>query len=1201
MSSSTDWQFWIDRGGTFTDIVARDPNGQLHSHKLLSDNPRQYKDAAIAGIRQILKLTENEAIPAAHVSAVKMGTTVATNALLERKGEPTVLAITKGFRDALRIGYQNRPDIFALDVQLPEPLYNEVVEIPERINASGEILQQLDEDACHMTFTALRDAGYRSIAIVLMHAYHSPQHEHSLGRIARECGFEQVSLSSECSPLPRLVSRGDTAVADAYLSPVLRRYVDQVQNELGNIPLLFMQSNGGLCHASAFQGRDSILSGPAGGVVGGIETALAAGFDRLIGFDMGGTSTDVWHYAGEYEHETVSEVAGILLRVPMMKIHTVAAGGGSILHYADQRFQVGPDSAGADPGPACYRQQGPLTVTDCNVMLGKLQPDQFPAVFGPGADEPLDASAVERKFHQLAGIIEPLADRHDLHSIAEGFLTIAVENMALAIKQISVQRGYDISGYTLCSFGGAGGQHACLVADALGIDRIYCHPLSGVLSAYGIGLAAVTSMHEAAIGRPLETQSSELLSQQYRALTQSGLADLKAQGADTKSTKHEGRAFLRYKGSDTTLELDYCTEMARLGDQFHNLHRQQFGFADEACGIIIESLRVTVSVQHGHHHAEPAQPENSRQTRAYVRFYSGGKIHDALIVSRDTLPPGECITGPAIITEQTATLVIEPGWQAVVQADLSLILARIEARKMLNTTTRADKPDPVRLEIFNRRFMSIAEQMGFALARTSHSVNIKERLDFSCALFDPTGNLVANAPHVPVHLGSMSDSVRAVIARHGDDMCAGDAWVLNNPYQGGTHLPDITAVTPVFDEHKNRLLFFVASRGHHADIGGISPGSMPSDSHRIDEEGILLDNLRLVRNHILDEQTLRDTLASGNWPARKPQQNIADLQAQLAANSQGVRELHALINEFGESTVLAYMRHVQDNAEQAVRTAIDTLSDGSHSCQMDNGARISVDIRIDRERRTATIDFSGTSGQADNNFNAPASICRAAVLYVFRCMVDKDIPLNEGCMRPLELNIPARSLINPEYPAAVVAGNVETSQVIVDCLFGALDVMAASQGTMNNLTFGDGQYQYYETLGGGYGAAQDNNGASAVQCHMTNSRLTDPEILEQRFPVLVEYFLIRNNSGGNGQHTGGNGLERCLRFLRPMHLSILSNRRETRPFGLAGGDDGQPGENWYIEPGGKQHRLAASTTIEMPIGSKFLIKTPGGGGFGRQT
>jgi len=1200
MITPSGWEFWVDRGGTFTDVVARDLDGQLHSHKLLSDNPRQYRDAAIAGIRHILNLTSTDAIPAEQVSAVKMGTTVATNALLERKGEPTVLAITKGFGDALRIGYQNRPDIFALDVQLPEPLYSEVVEIPERMSASGEVLQPLDEEACRLTFTALHDAGYRSIAIVLMHAYHSPAHEQALGRIARECGFEQVSLSSESSPLPRLISRGDTTVVDAYLSPVLRRYVNQVQNELGDIPLLFMQSNGGLCHASAFQGRDSILSGPAGGVVGGIETALAAGYDRLIGFDMGGTSTDVWHYAGEYEHETVSEVAGILLRVPMMKIHTVAAGGGSILHFADQRFQVGPDSAGAEPGPACYRQNGPLTVTDCNVMLGKLQPEQFPAVFGPEGDEPLDASAVEQKFRQMLSIIDPLAEHQNLETIAEGFLTIAVENMAQAIKQISVQRGYDISGYTLCSFGGAGGQHACLVADALGIKRIYCHPLSGVLSAYGIGLAAVTSMHETAIGRALEAQSSGLLSQHYDALVKSGINALTEQGADTKTTSNEGRIFLRYQGSDTTLEVDYSTDTELLEEQFHDLHRQQFGFADEDCEIIIESLRVTVSVQHDHHHAEAAQQVCINEEQKSVQFYSGGLLHDALILSRDTLAQGARITGPAIITEKTATLVIEAGWQAIVETDLSLTLTRIETRKKLQSTAGIEEPHPVKLEIFNRRFMSIAEQMGFALARTSHSVNIKERLDFSCALFDPTGNLIANAPHVPVHLGSMSDSVRAVIAKHGDDIRAGDAYVLNNPYQGGTHLPDITAVTPVFDDQDECLLFFVASRGHHADIGGISPGSMPSGSHRIDEEGILFDNLRLVRNCVLDEQTLRNTLTSGDWPARKPQQNIADLQAQLAANTQGARELHVLIDEFGEATVLAYMQHVQDNAEQAVRAAIDTLSDGSHSCQMDNGAEIRVDIRIDRKQRAASIDFSGTSGQSDSNFNAPASICRAAVLYVFRCMVDKDIPLNEGCMRPLKLNIPARSMISPEYPAAVVAGNVETSQVIVDCLFGALGVMAASQGTMNNLTFGDGQYQYYETLGGGYGAGRDNTGASAVQCHMTNSRLTDPEILEQRFPVRLEYFRIRKHSGGSGQHTGGNGLERCLRFLKPMQVSILSNRRETRPFGLFGGDDGQAGENWYIEPEGKQHQLTASATIEMPDEGRFLIKTPGGGGFGRQ-
>jgi 5-oxoprolinase (ATP-hydrolysing) len=1180
--------------------VARDPDGRLHSHKLLSDNPRRYPDAAIAGIRHILGLANDETIPSVQVEAVKMGTTVATNALLERKGEPTVLAITRGFGDALRIGYQNRPDIFALDVQLPEPLYERVVEIPERMNAAGEVLEPLDEETCRLLFRQLYASGYRSIAIVLLHAYHSPAHERALGRLARECGFGQVSLSSESSPLPRLVSRGDTTVADAYLSPVLRRYVNQVQQELGDIPLLFMQSNGGLCHASAFQGRDSILSGPAGGVVGGIETARVAGFERLIGFDMGGTSTDVWHYAGEYEHETVSEVAGILLRVPMMRIHTVAAGGGSILHYADRRFQVGPDSAGADPGPASYRQGGPLTVTDCNVMLGKLQPDHFPAVFGDAGKEPLDAIAVEHRFQQLAGIIEPLHQHPDLQAIAEGFLTIAIENMAQAIKQISVQRGYDISGYTLCSFGGAGGQHACLVAEALGIKRIYCHPLSGVLSAYGIGLAAVTSIHEAAIGQPLAPAAVGVLQQHYWSLGQSGRQALGKQGANTDSAQLHGRLFLRYQGSDTTLELDYSTDIAGLEKRFHDLHRQQFGFADEVCAIVIESLRVTVSVAQEHHRAIPTRAVVAvDKEMAHVAFYSGGQRHDAVLRPRASLAPGQAQDGPAILTEETATLVIEPGWRATVQADLSLVLTHITPRRQPGNQGKTGGPDPVRLEVFNRRFMGIAEQMGVALARTSHSVNIKERLDFSCALFDSAGNLVANAPHVPVHLGSMSDSVRAVIAKHGADIRPGDAYVLNNPYRGGTHLPDITAVTPVFDKQDEHLLFFVAARGHHADIGGISPGSMPANSHSIEEEGILLDNLRLVRNHRLDSTALRNALESGDWPARNAEQNIADLQAQFAANTRGVHELHALIDEFGEATVLTYLEYVQDNAEQAVRDAIDSLSDGSYRCRMDDGSMISVAIHIDGKLRTATIDFSGTSGQTGNNFNAPASICRAAVLYVFRCMVDKDIPLNEGCMKPLRLNIPPRSVINPEYPAAVVAGNVETSQVIVDCLFGALGVMAASQGTMNNLTFGNGRRQYYETLGGGYGAGRDHDGASGVQCHMTNSRLTDPEILEQRFPVLVECFHIRRQSGGAGRHRGGDGLERCLRFLEPMQVSILSNRRDTHPFGLAGGDDGQRGENWYIDPQGTRHRLAASASMNMPAGGRFLIKTPGGGGFGK--
>ena len=1197
------WKFWVDRGGTFTDVVACDPEGNLHSHKLLSENPEQYPDAAIAGIRHILSLSHSAAIPAEQVDSVRMGTTVATNALLERKGTPTVLAITKGFADALRIGGQNRPDIFALNVELPDRLYNHVIEIPERITASGRVERPLDKDSCLKALNAAYEDGFRSLAIVLMHGYHFPQHEQIIAEIACQCGFEQISLSSESSPLPRLISRGDTTVADAYLSPVLQRYVQQVNHELGDIPLLFMQSTGGLCHARSFRGKDAILSGPAGGVVGGVETAGQAGFSRLIGFDMGGTSTDVWHFAGDYEHQSEQLISGIRLRTPMMRINTVAAGGGSILHYSDGRFQVGPDSSGANPGPACYRRDGPLSLTDCNVLLGKIQPDHFPAVFGPEGNLRLDAITVKEKFSQFAELnlladtdIEPL-------NIAEGFLTIAIENMAQAIRNISVQRGYDISNYTLCVFGGAGGQHACLVADALGIKSIYCHPMAGVLSAYGIGLADVSTVHETAVDKILSIAIQDTLQQHFKRLVDLCLSDLKQQGEDCTYTQTTARLFLRYPGSDTTLELPYSAEADELTETFTTSHRLQYGYSDPSSDIIIESIRVTVSTQ-GESTTEQAihcddQPPETTETE----FFSGGKKHTANIYSRENLSVGLTITGPAIITENTGTLIVEPGWKAEVLEDMSIILKRYFSPSSSRQTKASLQTDPVLLEIFNRRFMSIAEQMGLVLERTSHSVNIKERMDFSCAIFTANGDLIANAPHIPVHLGSMSDSVRAVIDKYKGDINAGDSFILNNPYQGGTHLPDITVITPVFedgsnDQDTNSLLFFVASRGHHADIGGITPGSMPAYSQNIAEEGILLDNLRLVKNYLFDEILIKELLAQGAYPARKPEQNIADLRAQLAANHQGISELHKLLLEFGSEMVCSYTAHVLDNAESTVRNVLNSLNDGQFSCVMDNGAHLCVDIRIDHKRRSAIIDFNGTSEQLDSNFNAPASVCRAAVLYVFRCLVNKDIPLNEGCLRPLEIRIPEHSLINPDFPAAVVAGNVETSQIIVDCLFAALGVMAASQGTMNNFTFGDEKYQYYETICGGTGAGPDHNGTSAVQSHMTNSRLTDPEILEQRFPVLLDYFRLRVNSGGDGKFHGGNGVERCIRFNQPVQVSILSNRRSTEPFGLAGGNAGNSGENWYIDPEGKKQSLPACTAFDLPAGGSVLIRTPGGGGYG---
>ncbi len=1215
------WQFWIDRGGTFTDIVARRPDGRITTHKLLSENPGHYSDAALQGIRNAMEITDDEPLPGEFIEAIKMGTTVGTNALLERKGERTVLAITEGFRDCLRIGYQNRPDIFALNIVLPEMLYEGVIEITERCNAMGQKLIPLDKNRAQADLQAAFDSGIRSVAIVLMHAWQSTDHEREVAELARSIGFSQISVSHQVSPLMKIVSRGDTTVVDAYLSPLLRRYVNQVvtglktgspkvkDNNAPPIPLggkkgngkprlMFMQSNGGLIDAAYFQGKDSILSGPAGGIVGAVATSKIAGFEKIVTFDMGGTSTDVAHFAGEYERSFETEVAGVRMRAPMMHIHTVAAGGGSILHFDGMRFRVGPDSAGANPGPACYRNGGPLCVTDANVMLGKLPLEFFPKVFGPQGNWSIDADIVRKKFTNLSKKVH--ADGGKLttpEQVAEGFLSVAVENMANAIKRISIQRGYNVAEYTLCCFGAAGGQHACRVADNLGITRIFLHPYAGVLSAYGMGLADFRIIRQHAVEEQLCEGIIEHTQGLFDDLETIGKHEMTAQGIADENTHLIRRVHLRYQGTDTALAVEFASRQTMI-KKFETLHRSRFGFVYENKVHIVEAISVEI-IGATTRTEDPIQQTNSgRQNHpvGITRMFSGGSYRETPIFLRNDLAPSSQFEGPAIIVDPTSTTVIEPNWQVEITPLNHLVLTR--ATPLVRRSAIGTRVDPVMLEIFNKLFMSIAEQMGDTLQNTAYSVNIKERLDFSCAVFDQQGELIANAPHIPVHLGSMDESVQALIKSQSDGMSPGDVYLLNSPYHGGTHLPDITVVTPVFDQKDKDILFYVASRGHHADIGGITPGSMPPTSQHIDEEGVLSDGLKLVEAGYFREDIVTAWLLGNPYPARNPNQNIADLHAQIAANEKGVGELRRMVAHYSLSTVQAYMQHVRNNAAEAVRRTLTRLKDGRFTYRMDNGAEIRVAINIDHSSRTARIDFSGTSKQQTTNLNAPAAVCKAAVLYVFRTLVQDDIPLNAGCLRPLEIIIPEGSMLNPVYPAAVVAGNVETSQYIVDTLYGALGVLAASQGTMNNFTFGNDQWQYYETICGGAGAGSDFDGCDAVQTHMTNSRITDPEVLEWRFPVLLETFAIRACTGGGGQHRGGNGVIRRIRFLEPMTAAILSNHRNEPPFGLKGGEPGALGNNRVEKNNGSVIKLTGCNKIEMESGDVFVIETPGGGGYG---
>jgi 5-oxoprolinase (ATP-hydrolysing) len=1242
------WDFWIDRGGTFTDVVARRPDGTLAAHKLLSENPGAYGDAAVQGIRDLLGLAPGEPIPAGRIGAIKMGTTVATNALLERKGERTLLVITKGYRDALKIGYQARPNIFARHIIKPDMLFERVVEVAERVRNDGTVEAVPDLAAVRIDLERALADGLKAVAIVFMHSYHHPRHEREVAVLARAMGFPQVSVSHEVSPLIKLVGRGDTTVVDAYLSPILRRYVRRVAQELAPSPgaqgradlraisrseivasphagrgeapqvgregirLMFMMSSGGLTAADLFQGRDAILSGPAGGVVGMAQTGHEAGLDRLIGFDMGGTSTDVSHFDGEYERAFETEVAGVRMRAPMMLIHTVAAGGGSVLHFDGARFRVGPDSAGADPGPACYRRGGPLAVTDANVMVGKLMPEFFPRIFGPSQDQPLDAGAVRAGFAALARRVNETTTGggREPEAIADGFIRIAVENMANAIKKISVQRGYDVTRYALNCFGGAGGQHACLVADALGMTKVLIHPFSSLLSAYGMGLADIRATRQQAIEERLDDRAVAAIEAVGGRLGEDARNEVVGQGVAADDITVLVRAHIRYAGTDTALVVSAYSSAARqpatrpsgiaLKAAFETAHRARFGFVDEAKAIVVEAVSVE-AIGGGARFSEPVLaitaaplPEPTQRTR----FYSGGAWHHASVYTRDQLAPGHELPGPAIVVEPHQTIVIEHGWQAALTAKNHLVLTRLVplARGHAIGTTA----DPVMLEVFNNLFMSIAEQMGVALQNTAYSVNIKERLDFSCAVFAHDGTLVANAPHMPVHLGSMDRAVETIIRENAGRIRPGDVYAINAPYNGGTHLPDITVCTPVFDEDCRDILFWVASRGHHADVGGISPGSMSPNATTIEEEGVYIDNFKLVDRGRFCELELHALLTEAKYPARNPVQNINDLKAQIAANEKGVRELRKMTAQFTLPVVKAYMQHVQDNAAESVRRVLDRLHDSEFAYAMDQGTVIRVRITVDKEKREATVDFTGTSPQQPNNFNAPEPVTRAAVLYVFRVMVDDDIPMNAGCLRPINIVIPKQSMLSPEYPAAVVAGNVEVSQAVTDTLFGALGALAAAQGTMNNLNFGSARYQYYETICSGSPAGPGFPGTDAVHTHMTNTRLTDPEVLELRYPVLLEDFHIRTGSGGRGRWNAGDGVRRTIRFLETMECTILSGHRIVPPFGLAGGGPGQVGENWVRRNDGRMERLKGTAAITIDAGEAVIIQTPTAGGYGRR-
>ena len=1152
------WTFWIDRGGTFTDIVSIDPEGETRVVKTPSRQTTG-ADPVIAAIRILMGVTDCEPFPAGRIASIRIGTTVATNALLERKGARTLLVTTEGFADALAIGDQTRPNLFALDIAARAIFHERVVEADERLSSDGAVVRPLDRAGLAHALKTARAEGLESVAIAFLHSDLNPAHEQAARDLARAAGFDHVTVSSEASPLPRFLPRAETAVADAYLTPTLAYYVDRLTAQTGGAPLYFMTSGGGLARAGAFKGRDAILSGPAGGAVGVARVAAETGVEAVLGFDMGGTSTDVCRFAGVLERKTTATVAGLTVRAPMLDVQTVAAGGGSVLSFDGLRARVGPHSAGAEPGPAAYGLGGPATVTDANLVLGRLDPLHFPALFGLTRDRPLDVAASECSLRELADAM----GTGSAAEAAEGFLAIAVEQIAAAVSALSTQRGFDPRDHTMVAFGGAAGQIACQVADALGISKILCPAYASVLSAWGIGHATLRATRQEGLERPLDASGLSAAHVLFERVEADSIAAVLAQGATAASVR---RTFnIRYAESDTVLPIE-PGDIAETRRAFEVAHQRLFGFVESDQVPVIESVEVEAFEDHApvYHHDSAAGDLASK------------------------------VGGPFLIVRPTTQIWVAPGWSAVPDSGGLIRLTRSAAA---THPMSSELCDPVTLELFNRRFTGVAEAMGAALERTARSVNIKERLDFSCALFGADGELVANAPHMPVHLGSMGASVKAVRLRH-PIFRPGDAFALNNPYAGGTHLPDITVIMPVFHGPDANPAFFVAARGHHADVGGVQPGSMPPFSRTIDEEGVLLDALPILEAGVFLDSDVRAALNAGTYPSRATDRNIADMKAQVAACRAGAEAVRQKIDNHGLETVSRYMGWVQDNAEACVRRAIGGLKDGEARVPMDGGGEIVVRVTVDRERGEATLDFRDSHDELTSNFNAPSAIVDAAALYVFRTLVDDDIPLNAGCLKPLKVLVREGSMLAPRPPRAVVAGNVETSQHIVDALYEALGVMANAQGSMNNFTFGDSERQYYETLCGGAGATASAPGAHAVHTHMTNSRLTDPEILERRFPVRVEAFQRRAGSGGEGAHAGGDGAVRQIRFLEPMQAALLSTRRDHAPRGLNGGGDGLAGRQSLIAASGAVRELSGCFTIDVAAGDVIEIETPGGGGFG---
>uniref|UniRef100_T1DC93 Putative 5-oxoprolinase n=1 Tax=Cupiennius salei TaxID=6928 RepID=T1DC93_CUPSA len=1250
--------FAIDRGGTFTDIFALCPGKKIKLLKLLSDDPVNYPDAPREGIRRIISqetgmdLPPNHEIPTKNLDWIRMGTTVATNALLERKGERIALFITAGFKDILHIGNQARPSIFSLEIVCPEHLYEEVIEIKERVvlqqsncqlNIAGstftgitgediKILDPLNENQVREELSKLQEKGIRSLAVVFLHSYLFPDHELKVKDIALEMGFKHISLSSEVMAMLRIVPRGHTACVDAYLTPCIKRYVENFsagfQDQLKDVNVLFMQSDGGLTPMNLFWGSRAVLSGPAGGVIGYSKTAYGA-FSKqpVIGFDMGGTSTDVSRYDGQYDHIYDTAIAGVTIQSPQLDIQTVAAGGGSMLFFRSGLLVVGPESAGAHPGPVCYRKGGPLTVTDANLVLGRLQPEFFPKIFGRTKDLPLDKQATMEAFENLTKEVNnfiqsqsagDVAEQHcySVPELALGFVTVANETMSRPIRAITQGKGFDTSQHVLAVFGGAGSQHACSIAKNLGISTIFIHKYAGILSAFGMALADVVSEAQESCAAVFSHENFDYINSRLKALSSKCIIKLQEQGFNEDQICLELYLNMRYEKTDCALMCSRPSSSNEIMDFlsiFLDRYKREFGFSIPNRPILVDDIRVRGLAKHCFDFSSDVKIADSPpKHKSVVECYFEGGFQETRIYVIEDLCYGHEIVGPAIIIDANCTILVEPDCLATVTEDGSILI------KVLKTSSQSVSTalDMIQLSIFSHRFMSIAEQMGKVLQRTAISTNIKERLDFSCALFGPDGGLVSNAPHIPVHLGSMQEAVKYQIRHLGDSIREGDVILSNHPLAGGTHLPDLTVITPVFDGNGSRPIFFVASRGHHADIGGLTPGSMPAHSTLLSQEGAVFLSFKLVEDGIFQEEALTNLLREpskvpGCAGTRNLQDNLSDLKAQIAANQKGISLVHALIREYGLEVVQSYMAHIQRNAEIAVRDMLKKIGSAARQTtgsstlvatdHMDDGTVIQLKVDIDVGTGGATFDFRGTGYEVRGNCNAPCAVTFSAIIYCLRCMIQHDIPLNQGCLSPVRVLIPQGTILSPSGEAAVVGGNVLTSQRVVDVVLKAFEACAASQGCMNNITFGDETLGYYETVAGGAGAGPYFQGRSGVHTHMTNTRITDPEVLEKRYPVILECFHLKEGTGGRGKYRGGDGVLRKIRFRKDMTLSVLTERRVFAPYGLKGGGDGKMGSNLLIRKDGRVINLGSKNSVQVFPGDAFLLQTPGGGGYGVAT